>query len=215
MTFDARLVWGTAVAVDRFQDGYHKVEEYQFDEDGNVITKHPNKVLVKRMLAGYDTGITVTDEDIEEGERLRHYFKGYLLKEVSGIINEFEKNVLRIAQMDEFTNRSLLQFAIISCLPNSYRREMKYKAYKQELFESTPVTGNVGDYIVGDLIVIKCYFNHNYNRFRVTGRFGESFVDFWYKAELEANSTVKIKGKIKRHRDDNTTQLHYVKKVND
>jgi hypothetical protein len=40
---------------------------------------------------------------------------------------------------------------------------------------------------------------------------GDSFVDFWFSSALEGS--VRIKGKIKAQRGDNTTQLHYVKKV--
>lgn len=215
MIFDANTVWGTAVAVDKFQGGYFKEEEQHFDpvEDLWVITKSPNKFLVKKVLAGVEKSITVTDEDRKEGERLRNYFKGYLLKELSGDINDFEQTVLRIAQMEQFNHQSLLQFAIISCLPNSYRREQKYKEFRQEVIESTPLNGEVGDTIVGELIVVKCYYNKNYDKYRVTGRFGESFVDFWFNSKLDVDSTVKIKGKIKRRREDNTTQLNYVKKV--
>lgn len=220
MLFDANTVWGCAVAVDRVQGGYFKddVYEYQVDEDGEEVpvhVKHPNKIIMRRMLAGTVKSIVVTDNDIAEGLRLRHYFNGYLMKELAGTINDFERTVLKIAQMETFTNRDMLQFAIISCLPNSYRRELKNKEYKQEVMESTPIDALVGDVIQGDLIIVKCYYNQNYNKFRVTGRFGEAFVDFWYKDNLEVDQTYKIKGKVKQLRPDNTTQLHYVKKLSE
>lgn len=215
MKYDADIVWGCAVAVDRFNGGYVKTEEFERNEDGEqVVTKRPNKVLLKQMLAKQDYS-TVTDEDIAEGQALRHHFNGYLLKELSGKINDFERSVLRIAQMDEFNHRSLLEFAIISCLPNSFRRELKHKQYQQAVVESTPIEGEVGDVVQGELIIEKCYWNDNYSKYRIVGRFGESFVDFWHKDHLEVSSTPKIRGKIKQHRPDNTTQLNYIKVIKD
>lgn len=214
VNYDAETVWACAVAVDRLNGGYCKQEEWTHDEETGEasITKHPNKKIVKRWLAEktYDA---VTEEDRDEGIKLRDYFKGYLMKELAGTLNDFERNVLKIAQMDELTNRNVFEFAIISCLPNSYRRELKNKEHQALLLESTPIEGEIGDKIVGDLIVLKSYFNHNYNKFRIAGRFGESFVDFWFKENLDVDSTVRIQGKIKQHREDNSTQLNYVKKV--
>lgn len=214
--FDAETIWAAAVAIDRINGGYCKEEEFVRDAvTGEAkVTRVPNKVLLKRMLANksYDD---VTDDDREHARNLRHHFNSYLMKELSGKINDFERSVLRIAQMDEFNHRNLLEFAIISCLPNSHRREMKHKAYIQEVIESTPLEGQVGDTVVGDLIIVKCYYNENYCKYRVVGRFGESFVDFWYKDAMEVESTVKIRARIKQHRPDNTTQLNYVKIIKD
>ena len=212
--FDANDVWALAVAVDRMNDGYVKTDEFIIDKDTgeSTLVKRPNKVVLKSYLNKEDYA-DITADDMAEAVHLRTHFNGYLLKELSGKINDFERSVLRISQMKEFTNRSLLEFAIISCLPNSYRREMKHRTHLQEIVESTPVDGEVGDVIQGELIVSKCYYNENYNKFRIVGRFGEAFVDFWYKDQLDVDSTVRIKGRIKQVRPDNTTQLHYVKEI--
>ena len=214
--FTADQVWALAVAVDRENKGYCKTDEWVTDPatGENIVTRRPNKILMKHRLAALDYSI-VSDEDKAHAEELRTHYNGYLLKELSGKINDFERSVLRIAQMDTFHHRNLLEFAIISCLPNSYRREMKHKAYLQDVIESTPIEGEIGDTVTGDLIVVKCYYNENYSKFRVVGRFGEAFVDFWYKDSMDPESTVKIRGKIKQHRPDNTTQLNYIKVLKD
>ena len=213
MIFDAEIVWACAVAVNRRNDGYFKEDLLEYDSRGDArITKRANKLVVKNMLREQDYS-SVTAADREEGIALRHHFTGYLLKEVAGTINDFEKTVLRISQMDELTSRNLLEFAIISCLPAAYLRDLDKQKLKREIFESTPIEGEYGDYILGDLIVVKSYYNINYDKHKITGRFGESFVDFWFKEDLAMASTIKIKGKIKQHRPDGTTQLNYVKEI--
>lgn len=212
MTFTADIVWGCAVAVDRINGGYFKEPVYDEDEDTPVIKTHPNKLLMRRWLAA-NTFDRVTDNDIEAGIELRHYFNGYLLKELSGKINDFERQALRLAQQNDFTSRDLLAFSIISCLPSSQRRDNENKALRQEIYHSTPLPGDISDYVTGDLIIVKSLFNFNYSKYKIVGRFGESFVDFWYKEGFTVGDTVKIKGRIKRHREDGSAQLHYVKKV--
>jgi hypothetical protein len=38
-------------------------------------------------------------------------------------------------------------------------------------------------------------------------------VDFWYNTNLNAGDVLRIKGKVKAQRDNNTTQLNYVKVI--
>ena len=64
---------------------------------------------------------------------------------------------------------------------------------------------------MGDITVISARFNSDYNRYKISARMGESFVDFWFGKELEG--TIRVKGKIKTQRGDKTTQLNYVKIV--
>ena len=208
--FSADIVWGCAVAVDRINNGYCKEDEWNRNTDCHFISKQANKKAVKRMLATNDYH-DVTEADIERGKELRHYFNGYLLREVAGKINDFEKQALRIAQLDEFTNRNLLQFAIISCLPSSFRREEKKKKLDNAIWHSCPLVGSVGDYIQSDIEIVKCYFNSNYDKYRITARLGDSFVYFWFKQGFSVGEVVKVKGRIKTKRPDNTTQFHYVK----
>ncbi len=213
----ADIVWGAAVACDRLYDGeYYKQTQFENDpEIDEMVEKHkPNKVVVKRWLA---TGCyeQITDEDIEKGQALRHYFKGWVMKEIKGNINEFEAAVLVLSQRDEFTNRDLLAFSTIACLPSTYRRVVDHNELCKNIRESIPLMADKLSYVSGDLIIVKCEYNTNYNKYRIQGRFGESFVDFWLSAGagIKANDIVKIKGRIKQHRADGSTQLNYVKLI--
>jgi len=206
--FTADQVWGCAVAADRINEGYLKESVYARNLD--VIEKQANKLMVKDWLRTKSFGL-VTAADIEKGREIRHFFNGFLLKELSGKINDFERQALKIAQMDEFTGRNMLEFAIISCLPAAMIREQSKKELTSDIRNSTQLQGSVGDKIQGDITVVKSYFSKEYNKFRITARLADAFVDFWFGKEL--TGSVSIKAKIKSVRGDNTTQLNFVKVI--
>ena len=208
--FTADQVWGCAVAADRINGGYLKDPVYAQNLD--VIEKQANKVMVKSWLRENAFGL-VTEADIEKGREVRHFFNGFLLKQLSGKINDFEQQALRIAQMDEFTGRNLLEFAIVSCLPAAMIREQERKDLSSDIRNSTQLQGNVGDRIIGEVEIVKSYYSKDYDKFRVTAKLVDSFVDFWYNTNLEAGSKISIKAKIKSVRGDKTTQLNFVKRA--
>lgn len=210
-TFTADHVWALAVVADRINGGYSKDGEHAWDEEKgqHILTKKPNKHMVKEWLR--EGTMTPTEADITEGQRVRNHFKGLLLKQMAGQINDFESQALKIAQKDEFTGRDLLDFAIISCLPASARRDQERKELVREVMGSTQLQGNLGQKIIGDAEVISSRYSVQYGKFRINARMGESFIDFWFNSELNKGSTVRLEGKIKALRGDKTTQLNYVK----
>ena len=210
--FTADQVWGLAVAADRINGGYFKEDVYVMENECRKRITQANKLMLKEWIR---TGAftEATEADIEKGREIRNYFNGFLLKQIAGKINEFEQQALRIAQMDEFTNRNLLEFAIVSCLPSVMIRDQSRNELAREVRHSTQLTGNVGDKIQGEIEVVKCYYSKDYDKYRVTAKLVDSFVDFWYNSNLEAGDRVTIKGKIKSVRGDNTTQLNFVKRA--
>jgi len=206
--FTADQVWGLAVAADRINEGYFK--EPEFEPDSNTLVRKANKTMVKDWLRENNFS-AATAADIETGRSVRNYFNGFLLKEISGQINDFERQALKIAQKDEFTGRDMFDFAVVSCLPAAMLRDQAKKELTTEIRFSTQLAAAVGDRVQGDIEVIKCYWNQNYGKWRVTARMGESFVDFWASEEFKGQVT--IKAKVKAQRGDNTTQLNYVKIV--
>ena len=206
MQFTADQVWGAAVAADRINGGYLK--EIVYSRNLDVVEKEPNKTLVKRWLRE-GAFAQITDADLEQGRVIRHYFNGLLLKELSGKINDFERQALKIAQKDEFTGRDMLDFAIISCLPAAMLRDQARKELDSDIRSSTQLTAAVGDKIQGEIHVVKSYYSKEYNKFRITATLGDSYVDFWFGKDLKGR--VGIKGKVKSQRGDNTTQLNFVK----
>jgi hypothetical protein len=208
MQFTADQVWGLAVRADITNGGYVKEDRWDYPDGVNnpVLAFRANKSLVKEWLR---ENRQPNDIEIEKGREYRRYFNTFTLKAIMGKITDFERQALRIAQMEEFTGRDLLEFAIVSCLPMAARRDQKQQELKRELYASEQLLGEVGDPIAGDVTILECRYKPEYNKFRVNARMGESFVDFWFTRELAGE--VHIKGKIKAMRSDKTTQLNYVK----
>ncbi len=207
MQFTADHVWGLAVRADTLNGGYYKEPVWGYSDSGeSKIIKEANKVLVKNWLRD---NTQPTDSEVELGQKYRSYFNGFTLKALTGKINDFERQALKIAQMDEFTGRNMLEFAVISCLPSVARRDQARVDLNREIIASEQLVGQEGDIITGVITVVSSRFNQNYNRFKIVARMGEAFVDFWFSKELAGELT--IKGKIKSLRGDKTTALHYVK----
>ena len=209
--FTADQVWGLAVAADRINGGYLKEDEWLPNATPPCRGRQANKLMVKQWLRE-GAFSEATAEDIEKGREIRNYFNGFLLKQISGKINDFEAQALRIAQMDEFTGKNLLEFAIVSCLPSVMLRDQSKNELAREVRNSTQLQGNPGDKIQGEIEVVKCYYSQEYNKYRITAKLVDSFVDFWYNSAMEQGSRVSIKAKIKSVRGDNTTQLNFVKR---
>ena len=208
MQFTPGQVWGLAVEADRINDGYVKESVYVYENQCQKMIKQANKLMVKQWLR---EGHVPSDADVEAGLAVRHYFNGFLLKQISGKINDFERQALRIAQMEEFEGNHMLEFAIVSCLPSTMRRDKERNDVARDIRDSTQLTGNVGDTVQGEVEIVKCYYSQEYNKYRITAKLVDSFVDFWYNKDLAKGDRVKIKGKIKSCRGDLTTQLNYVK----
>jgi len=209
--FTADHVWALAVVADRINGGYLKETEWLENAVPPCRGREANKLMVKQWLR--EGSNPTTEADIEKGREVRNYFNGFLLKQISGKINEFEQQALRIAQMDEFTGKNMLEFAIVSCLPSVMIRDQSRNDLAREVRASTQLQGAVGDKIQGEIEVVKCYYSKDYDKFRVTAKLVDSFVDFWYNSNLEAGQKLSIKAKIKSVRGDNTTQLNFVKRA--
>ena len=209
MQFTADQVWGLAVQADRINGGYFKEDQFAREENGeSVMVKTANKVMVKQWLR---EGLEAHVDDVEKGREYRKFFNGYTLKALMGGLSDFDRQALRIAQMDEFTGKNMLEFAIISCLPQSARREQERTELKRELFTSVQLEGNIGEVIRGDIEVVGCSFSSMYSKFKIKARMGEAFVDFWFGTPLDKGATRTVQGKIKAVRGDKTTALNYVK----
>ena len=206
MKFTAEQVWACAAAAQRINGDYLK--EDQRDHHTGLVVKTANKLLVKDWLRTNDYS-KVTAADILAGQTARNHFKSYTLLAIAGRLNEFQETAMKLAAKEEFTGRDMYDFAVISCLPSVSVRDAANAELKREIYTSEQLHGAEGDRIQGEVTVINTRFNPDYNKHKIRGRMGESFVDFWFGSALEG--TVKIKAKIKSQRGDKTTQLNYVK----
>ncbi len=208
MEFTADQVWGLAVEADRINGGYLKDAVWESVDDQARKVSDANKVMVKQWLRD---NRQPSAEDVEKGREYRNFFNTYTLKALMGGLSDFDKQALRIAQMDSFTGKNMLEFAIVSCLPSCARREQERTELKREVYSSEQLVGNVGDVIRGEIEVISSRFSVNYNKYKVVARMGEAFVDFWFGHNLDKGAVRTVQGKIKAVRGDKTTQLNFVK----
>jgi hypothetical protein len=207
MNYSADQVWGLAVRADTVNGGYCKEAVWgQSDSGEDKMIKTANKQLVKQWLIENQQP---NEAEIAQGQEVRNYFNTFTMKVLTGKINDFERQALRLAQMDEFTGRHLLEFAIISCLPETARRDRSRQELNRDIYNSEQLIGAVGDVVTGDITVVSSRYSKDYNKFKIQAWMGESFVDFWHKDAIQGE--LRIKGKIKQHRDNNTTQLNFVK----
>lgn len=206
--FPADDVWALAAAVDRINGGYFK--ENVYTDAG--LDKTANKAVVREHLRTNDFSI-VTDDDRVNGTAYRRHFTGYTMLAMAGGLNDFQQQAYKVACTETFTGRNLLEFAIISCLPSIARRDSQRQEIKREVFASEQLAGNVGETVIGDITVMDSRYSQQYEKYRITARMGESVVDFWFGTNMSKDATYRIKAKIKAHRDDKTTQFHYVKKI--
>ena len=208
MQFTAEQVWACAAAAQRINGDYLKEDQWETIDDRARKIKTANKLLVKEWLRDQDYS-QVTAADITAGQTARNHFKSYTFLAIAGRLNEFQETAMKLAAKEEFTGRDMYDFAVISCLPSVAVRDAANSELKREIYTSEQLQGAVGDTIVGDITVTNSRFNSDYNRYKITARMGESFVDFWFGKELTGE--LRIKGKIKTQRGNKTTQLNYVK----
>ena len=206
--FAADDVWALAAAVDRLNGGYFK--ENVYTDAG--LDKTANKAVVREHLRTNDFSI-VTDTDRVNGAAYRRHFTGYTMLAMAGGLNDFQQQAYKVACTESFTGRNLLEFAIVSCLPSIARRDSQRQEIKREVFASEQIVGNVGETVIGDITVMDSRYSQQYEKYRITARMGESIVDFWFGTNMSKDASYRIKAKIKTHRDDKTTQFHYVKKI--
>jgi len=208
MEFTAEQVWACAAAAQRINGAYLKMD--QRDHHTGLVVKTANKVLVKEWLRSGNFS-QITEADYAAGRSARDHFKTYTLMALTGQLNDFQHQAMKIAAKDTFTGRDMFDFAVISCLPEVAQRDQQRTALKREIYASEQLPGAIGDQIVGDITVVKTRYSQEYDRFKIDARMGESFVDFWFSKELTVGTNLRIKGKIKNQRGNKTTALNYVK----
>ena len=208
MEFTANQIWGLAVKADLLNEGYYKEAVYENLGYGKKL-KEANKILVKQWL-GENIHPTLTE--ITAGQQCREHFKSYIFKMITGEITSFQQNVIKILEKEVFNKNDMNDISVISCLPNQVRRDQQEIIIQSAIYNSTPLIGKEKDVVTGSITVLRSFYSDFVNKYKIHATFGNSVVDFWFSKNLEG--TLKIKGKIRFHRDNNTTSLNYVRLAN-
>jgi sulfur relay (sulfurtransferase) DsrC/TusE family protein len=197
-------VFAVAIAADRINEGY--VKHPQYDSEGK-LSKIENKKMVYNHLFR-DEQIIVTEEDYKCANLIREHFNGYLMLQLSGKINDFQRAVLKTVQIENFASTNRLEVSIVASLPKVYRSDLERQDLKEKTYQSSHI---VEDVFQGNIKVESCRYSQYYDKFRISATVDSKVIDFWYKDILDTGKIYQIKGKVKNRRDDRTTQLNYVK----
>lgn len=209
LNFNADDVWGAAVAAQRINGKYVKLS--MVSESDPAINQQSNRQIIEALLAD---PFTITDEDREQGVKVRAFFQAFTFKILQGkALNEFNNTAMLIANRDVIT--SPYDVAVIASLPSSYERGMKQQSVEQRInFARGGYIGVVGDKVSTTVEVLKCIYSEKWGTHFITGINSEDQVAFFaYKNKLDIGNTISIQGTVKSQRNSNTTQLNRVKVI--
>ena len=204
-TFPTLEALSIAVAADRVNGGYIKQAEY--GDDHKTVTRKANKYMVMDHIKGNEM-LDVTDADRKAADTMLTHFRGYMMLQLAGKLNDFQQTVFNVISKDEISIKNQYECSIVGCLPKVYRTDLQRKELDAMKRVSTPIEANN---FHGEIIVEACRYSVYYDKFRITARTENKILDFWYRESLETGMPYMIKGKVKARRGDGTTQLNYVK----
>jgi hypothetical protein len=210
VNFNADDVWGAAVQAQRINGKYVKLS--MISESDPAINQQSNRQIIEALLAD---PFTITDEDREQGKKVRAFFQAYTFKILQGkALSEFNNTAMLIANRDVIT--SVYDVAVIASLPSSYERGVKLQTVEQRInFARGGYVGTGGNKIeVANVEVLKCIYSEKWGTHFATCITSEDQVLFFaYKNKLEIGKTISIQGTVKSQRNPNTTQLNRVKVI--
>ena len=203
-SYDADKVWGASVVAFRTNNGYVKAL------NPDIPAHKTNRQIVEDILSN-DTPIDIAD--IEEGRKIRQYFKGLTFKVIEGkILNDFLKNAMEIASKEQISDN--LGVGTICSLPATYSKMASRDDVNRRItWARGGFVGKTGDKTTQTIEVVKQIWSDKWNTYYITGINSDDQVLFFaYKNNIEIGEYVTIEGKIKGHRD-NSTQLSHVKVI--
>ena len=211
LAWSADTVWAAAAYAHRINDGeYRKENEYRIDENGCYtpeVVRVRNRDLLHRALR--DESL-ITEVDRELGSRARDYIsKALLVKALKGTLTEFEVSLQSAVTMDDFTEWTKMELAIIASQIRSYEQAVQVEQALDGI-SSEPLAA-VGEKVDTDITVVKSVYSQNYGVYFITGVTPDRrAVFFSYRERLANGHQCRIRGTVKAHRE-NSTQLNRVR----
>lgn len=205
-------VFAAACAAQRINGTYLKADENLYDDDYRFlgVNKYANKNLVRKMLNETLSAQQITDEDREQAELVIQYCNSLMFKILSGAkLNDYEQAMVNVGKSEVVSSN--YDIGVISSLPSAYLRGVERKSVEARLRDTDGYVGAVGDRVELDIEVVRSVYSHNYAIYFVTGITNENqAVFFSYGDKIAPGTNIRINGRIKAHRDNNT-QLNYVR----
>lgn len=211
-------LFAMACAAQRINGTYLKENTYEYSTDpdnyGTVLSsKIANKVMLRDWIAKQDMSMVI-EQDFEEAKAVIGYWKLKLFNVLSGTAKDYEKTAVDCAGKETINSHDHLSIGVIASLPSSYEKGMvrdKRLEDRQAAEQVSNHFGQIGDNVSGRATVLDCFYSQNWLCYYITAVMDGNVVMFSHKEEIKTGESFAIKGRIKKHRDGNITQLNYVK----
>ena len=206
-------VFAAACAAQRINGEYLKTDDITYYDDGHEyshkVNRVANKTLVHQFLKG-EIGMTL--EDHEMGDKVMQYCRGLTFKLLTDKrLSDFEQTMLTI--VEKSTTDSNYDIAVVASLPASYQRSLIRAEQNVRLREAAGcIDADVGSKVELDIEVVRCNYSNEWGVFYVTAIADAGVVFFAQQRKIDVDSKIRIKGKVKRHKEDRT-QLSHVKVI--
>lgn len=204
-------VFAAACAAQRINGEYLKTDDITYYDDGHEYTHKVNRVANKTLVHQFLKGeLGMSLEDHEMGDKVMQYCRGLTFKLLTDKrLSDFEQTMLTI--VEKSTTDSNYDIAVVASLPASYERSLVRAEQNIRLREASGcIDADVGSKVELDIDVVRCNYSNEWGVFYVTAITEGGVVFFARNSQIEVGSKVRIKGKVKRHKEDRT-QLSHVK----
>ncbi len=200
---DADLVWSAACTAYRINGGYLKEPEMI----GDQVIRPTNRDLVRRAL---DQDGLITDADRELARNCRrHMATAVTLQALRAELGEWSKITARVCDLSQVT--SMYDFSVITAMPHSYVKQLKKESVDARLARCDGLIGKLGDKVELAVEVVRNNYSAKFNTWFVSAVTTDNHAVFFaYREEIRPESTLNIRGTVKRH-TDSATQLNRVK----
>ena len=204
---DADLVWSAACTAYRINGGYLKEPEMI----GDQVIRPTNRDLVRRAL---DQDGLITDADRELARNCRrHMATAVTLQALRAELGEWSRITARVCDLSQIT--SMYDFSVITAMPHSYVKQLKKESVDARLACCDGLIGKPGDKVELAVEIVRNNYSAKFNTWFVSAvTTDDRAVFFAYREEIRPESTLNIRGTVKRH-TDRATQLNRVKLVGD
>ena len=204
-------VFAAACAAQRINGEYLKSDDITYYDDGHEYTHKVNRVANKTLVHQFLKGeLGMTLEDHEMGDKVMQYCRGLTFKLLTDKrLSDFEATMLAI--VEKSTTDSNYDIAVVASLPASYERSLVRAEQNIRLREAAGcLEAPVGSKVEMDVEVVRCNYSNEWGVFYVTAIADAGVVFFAQQRKIAVDSKIRIKGKVKRHKEDRT-QLSHVK----
>jgi hypothetical protein len=202
---DADLVWSAACTAYRINGGYFKEPEMI----GDQVIRPTNRDLVRRAL---DQDGLITDADREQARNCRrHMATTVTMQALRTELGEWSRITARVCDLSWVT--SMYDFSVITAMPHSYVKQLKKESVDARLAGCDGLIGKPGDKVELAVEIVRNNYSAKFNTWFVSAVTTDNHAVFFaYREEIRPESTLNIRGTVKRHADS-ATQLNRVKIV--